>query len=474
MIEMISDYAEKKKLFRKGDRILAAVSGGADSTALLVVLQGLRERFGYELAALHVNHSLRGGAADRDEQFVKDLCREKSIPCLSYKVEVRPFAKQNHLSIEEAARILRYRAIEDAAESTGATCIAVAHHKNDQAETVLFQMIRGSGLRGLSGMAPVREAGAEFGIKNRHLRVIRPLLSVDKDEILQFLRDGNIPWCEDETNALDDASRNILRHKVIPVLTGIRPDAVEKISETAGYLAKVDAYLRQEAADWLFDNRIGAYEKEPAVTEIPAETFRHLNEVLRGVIVREILGGLRVSMKDISRTQIEAIAALSDRQVGKKVILPNGVRAERTYETVRFTVGPEHDPTEEREAEDTPVFRMETREFDCEDPVNFPKSDCTKWFDCDKINTPPELRTRREGDRFSAVPGGHKKLKDVFIDLKIPRGERDAVPIVASGSDVLWIVGHRISEEYKISPETRRVLEITVRAEEGSGQKEEE
>lgn len=471
-MDLVGSFIEKNKLFRAGDAVLVGFSGGADSLMLLDYLWENRERLKISVAAVHVHHGIRKKSADEDEAFTADFCRGREIPYAAYHVDARSYAKNHGLSLEEAARVLRFRALEDAAQSTRASKIALAHHQNDQAETILFQMLRGSGLKGLSGMEAKRNANRELGFTSKQVMVVRPILCLEKAQILEYLQERGLSWREDETNAKDDASRNRIRHHVLPELTVIRPDAVKKIAGTGEYLAEVDQMLRDEANSWVSEHEIfrnggdpmdGAKEErhEMGTLEIPAEAFASLPKIRQEYVVTSSLRFLQYPMKDVGRKHIDAAVDLAAKSVGKIVFLPNGGCVKRTYEGLKFM----RRAVDRKQETDKVAGTIRVTSFAKPLDQTFPKNEYTKWFDCDKIEESPVLRTRQEGDRISLSPGTHKKLSDYYIDGKIPREERAGIPVVASGQEILWVIGYRMSEEFKVTEQTETVCQIEYFAE---------
>ncbi len=434
--DIIRQSAKEHGFLRPGSRVLVGLSGGADSLCLLLNLLELQKEFELEITAVHVHHMIRGEEADADAAFCEKFCGERGIPFILRHVNVRA-ERSTGESLEEAARNLRYRILFEEAERIGAERIALAHHANDNAETILFHLIRGSGLRGLSGIPQERD------------RIIRPLLYVGKEEILLDLRARGISYREDSSNDSDDASRNMLRHYAIPVLRSVRHDAVSKISETGQYLSEVDRYLSEEAREALLS-------QPSADGGISAELLLSAKEVMREYLVSVYLRDRGFSLKDIGRVHLREAALLSSREVGKKLDLPGGLEAIRTYHSIIFR---KKDQPVEKESM-LPEGTLKIRVFTPEDPMNFPEKECTKWLDYDKIKELPVLRTRKRGDRISIREDARKKLKDWMIDEKIPREERDRVPLAACGPEILWVIGYRIGAAYRVTEQTVRVMEL--------------
>ena len=466
MIEKTEKFIRDHGLIRPGNTVISGLSGGPDSVCMTEILYRLQDRLSFRLAAVHVNHGIRGESAAADAAFSEAFSRERGIPFLLFTEDVPKRVEETGESEEEAARVLRYRALREAAEILAPgkeVRIAVAHHMDDQAETILFRLLRGSGLTGLSGMQPERDG------------IIRPLLPFRRDEILAWLRKEGLSWCEDETNSSTASSRNLIRKTVIPALTEVRSDAVEKITETGASLHEIETYLNSEADAWLLaPGNVACFPgKEPGQRGsreivLSKEALRETPGVLRNMIVRRALQALGAGLRDFTRQHFSEIGALSEKGVGKRLDLPGGFLAVSEYDTVAIRQG---------KAPDIPgkiPFRLEMRTFskpDSQKIKDFLKEkEYTKCFDYDKINESPVLRTRRSGDLFSTYPGTEKKLSDYMIDRKIPKEERDRVPLVADGQRILWIIGYRMSEAYKITENTETVLEITAVPEEETGE----
>ena len=441
MIDRILHTIENDHLLCPDDPVIAAVSGGADSLCLLEVLHRLH----YRVTAVHVQHHLRE-SAERDAAFTEAFANERGIPFIRRDVDVRKRVEETGESVEEAARFLRYAALEEEREKLSAetgreAVVALAHHRNDQAETVLFHLIRGSGLTGLSGMRPERG------------HFIRPLLYLSRAEIEAWMAAEGLSFCHDETNDAPDPARNRIRQEVLPALERIRPDAAAKIAETADVMAETDAYLMKCAGERL--ENAGA-QLDGAGAEIP-ETLAGEDPVLMRAIIRYAMKKQGLPLKDVTRGHFEEIRLLFEKPVGKTVCLPAGVSAVRTYGGVRIGTAAADGETEMKPAE------IHCRTFPYEKGVKIPEKECTKWFDYDKIKGNVSLRTRRPGDFISTREGTRKKLSDWMIDEKIPKELRDRIPVAADEEEVLWVPGYRRGESKKITDETKTVLEITAR-----------
>ena len=502
--QKVLGFMRNKHMTDRGDGVLAAVSGGADSVCLLLLLNGMAAELGIRVFAFHMNHGIRGEEADRDEQFVGELCKQLEIPLTVVHEKVETYAEEHGLSGEEAGRILRYRHLEETAERYQCTKIAVAHHEDDDAETVLLNLFRGSGLAGLSGIRPVRG------------KIIRPLLCVSRKEIEEYLKEQGFSWCEDSTNRENDYTRNKIRNELLPwVRENINSRAAEHILAASELAAQADVYFEMEAERILEESCSKRREeaKQPTsqnvgeadgkesgtgqnlkvaenamkmYTKISTNLFDSQPEILKTYIIRRMVLNAAGKAKDITERHIRAVMKLTGPGGGHSVNLPYGLQAVRGYETLKIVQDQERrsavessDPGQKWENEGS--FEKEIRlRTDLDETFRIgpasihlhassrkkepeiPKNQYTKWFDYDKINVGLSIRYRKNGDYLTLSGGGKKKLRRYMIDEKIPENERDRIPVLADGDHVLWVVGYRISDYYKITDETEHILEAEV------------
>lgn len=440
----VFEYIDRHDMIVKGDTVVVGLSGGADSVALFFVLQRYRDKVlpDFTLKALHVNHMLRGESADRDEAFCVRLCERVGIPLYVVRSDVRQEAALSKESEEEAGRRIRYEAFRKALsqeETPGRGFIAVAHHMSDQAETVLFNMTRGSGISGLRGMRPVSGD------------VIRPLLCVEREENEAYLRALHEEFVTDETNSEVCYSRNAIRHSVIPVLAGINSASVRHIGDAAMYLSEVEEYLgRMEEASL----RRFAREEEGSFF-LSERIMDEEAPLIRDQVIRRLITAACGREKDIGRAHVSAVAGLFSSATGHMLDLPYSLKVLRTASGIRlYTDFPESSSGLEQYFKCGIVGR-ETL-FD-----TFPKKDYTKYFDYDKIENSLAFRYLREGDYIRIDAFGHKKsVKKYLSDEKCDRFMRKRVPLVCDADHVIWIVGYRISEYYRVTSDTTRVLVI--------------
>ena len=445
--EKVFSYIEKYNMIDTGSHVLIGISGGADSVCLLFLLKEYAGKKNFSLTGIHINHGIRGEEADRDEEFTKKLCRMLEIPLTVCRCQVPETAAAEKISLEEAGRIVRRRAFGKERKRLGFSeeskefRVALAHHENDNAETVLHNLIRGTGAGGLGGILPV-QTGAQ-GI------YIRPLLCVSRKEIRDFLDARKIPWMEDSSNQNIFYTRNRIRQILIPEMEKINPRAVEHIGVTAGYMRSIEEYL-QEQADMLYGRYV---EKKNGEYCVKKELGRE-KEIMQEYVLLKTLTRAAGRRKDISRVHVESVKNLLGKGTGAEVFLPYRLRARQIYGDLSIGKIKENSgmplPLEFR------IFSYENQQI--------PEKTYTKWFDYDKIKDSLKVRFRLPGDYFAINgQGGRKKLKDYFIDCKIPREEREKITLLAENAHILWAVGYRISEYYKITSQTKRVLEVHVK-----------
>lgn len=459
MREKVQAMIAENHMFPKGAEITVGVSGGADSVALLHLLDGWKAREGWRLTAVHVHHGLRGKAADEDQAFVERLCAAWGIPCRVYRYDVAGEAGKRGIGEEEAGRLLRYNAFRETAGARGR--IAVAHHQNDQAETLLIRLCRGTGLKGLCGMRPVRG------------NICRPLLGCSRAEIEEYCRAERLAFREDESNREMKYTRNKLRHGILPRLEEVNPQAAAHIARTAALLADDEDYMEQQAA------ALFAALERPApegTVALEREGLLRAHPAMRRRVLRLALG--RFLPADVSHVQVAALEGLLEKPTGKSRDFLQGIRAENRYGELRLSQGA---------AESTACFcyalppegELHIPEIGVtvrlclrgEKNGGFCGEGCTNVFDYDKImqriscgdgTAALSCRTRRAGD-FIRLQNGRKKLKEMFIDEKIPREKRAAWPLAAIGEEILWVPGLRASAGYLPDGQTERYLFIQIR-----------
>ncbi len=440
---------EKYHMCPQGAHIVVGVSGGADSMALLHLLNGFAGEQGWSITAVHVHHGLRGEEADRDRNFVQEICQEWKIPCKVYYFDVSKEAKARGLGTEEAGRLLRYEAFEQ--ERQGGM-IAVAHNKNDQGETVLMRLCRGAGVSGLTGIRPVREF------------IIRPLLFCTRKEIEEYCQDKGLSYCEDSTNRENNYTRNRIRNQVLPLLEEIYPKATEHIAQTAEIMTEEEEFL-QEQARVLFIRALKKSDENEIVLD--AECLRSMHPAMGKRVLAMAFDALE-GKKDIGSVHYELLVGLLGQESGKSLYLPNHIIAELSYgalilKKVREMSSHFSYPLPLNQEIYVPEAKLFVGTCLCTKKRTQKSQDsCTKVFDYDKIGCALFCRTRQNGDRL-AIKNGRKKLKDFLIDEKIPREERDRLPLIATEDDVLWVVNQRVSAAYLPDENTKKFLTVQIR-----------
>ncbi len=433
-----------------GAKVVVGFSGGADSVALLHFLASMREEFQWELSALHVHHGLRGAEADADAAFATAFAATLGISCAVKRVDVRAESRERRMGEEECGRLLRYGMLQEEAGTEG--WIVVAHHQKDQAETLLMRLCRGTGLTGLTAMSPVRD------------KLCRPLLFCTRKEIEDYCKENYLVWREDSSNSEEKYTRNKLRHRVIPALEEINSSAVAHIAETAALLSKEEDYLEREAARFYEVVRLDGTAGEVCLHR---KKLQELHPAMKRRVLRKALSVFMQT--DIGQAQIVALEELLEKETGKRRHLLGGVLAENRYEAMVLY--------QEKEAQAGFCLPLSVGEsvFVAEaglhimlwvsEEMTDVRSDGTEAvFDYDTINGAMFCRTRKTGD-FIRLRQGRKKLKDIFIDEKIPRAERERIPLIVMGDEVLWIPFLRISTSYAVTEKTKRFLHIRIKQE---------
>lgn len=479
MQENVIKYIKKYNLLLKGDLCVLAISGGADSTALACVMHKIAAEYSLKLKAVHVNHGIRGEEAQRDADFVKKLCESLDIECEIACADVPAFAFENKLSIEEAARTLRYRLLYETAfkfykqehdineaealNLNSRVKIAVAHNKEDNAETVLMQLIRGSGLKGLSGIRPKRDI------------IIRPLLNISRAQIEVYLKEEGREFMLDSTNLSEDYTRNKIRHRIIPELERLNSSALDNINKASEIIADTFDYLDRKVYNIVEEYMLW----EESGVRISLDILRAEPHIIRSHIIRLMIEKLKGSLKDIASIHIDSIEALINMQVGKSIDLPYNLKAERSYTDLAIILKPENQkevfhaasiseqsiPQSGTEKYKSGAYLLYNDSFefsflDYRDEMEIPHSDTLKWFDAEVIGDDYEIRYRKKGDFIRLEKVGKKTVKAYMADEKIPAKDRGKIPLLVKGEEVVWIVGKRINERFKVGKNTKKILQV--------------
>lgn len=471
--QRVMAYCREYQLFAPGDGVVLGVSGGADSVCLLFALHRLRRELGIRLYVVHVNHCIRDDAA-RDAAYVERLCGQLEVPYALVTENVQALARQQGCSTEEAGRRVRYEAFLGELERRQAQKIAVAHNAGDRAETLLFHLFRGSGLTGLGSIRPARG------------QIVRPLLGLERREIEEYLAQRGISYCQDSTNNTDIYTRNRIRRHILPYAEReICSGATAHLCRTADIFMEIEDYMEEQfrQARELCVTREQVHretsgeenaERRSDRLLIYCPVFATLHRAVQKGLILSMLKEISPARRDMGAEQVRQVLELCVRPGNRELNLPQGVRAARRYDRVALERRTETAATAFTVSVLVPQNPGET--FICQVPggilrlqrlrkksVNLLENRYTKWLDCDKIEELLEWRTRRTGDylEIRTQSGyGRKTIKSLFIDEKVPRQERDAIPLLTQGNHVLWVAGGRISESCKIGDGTEEILQV--------------
>ncbi len=463
----------RNDLIRKGEKVLVGISGGADSVTLLHLLASRQREFGFELCAAHLNHQLRPGEAENDQRLVERLCRRLGVPLVSGRIDGPVLIRQKGLSAEDALRRARYEFLRKAAKKAGAGKIALAHTRDDQAETVLMRIIRGAGLRGLAGIPAARSAGG--------VTIVRPLLNCRRKELEEYLRRRKIRWREDSSNRDPRFLRNRVRQELLPLLErNYNPGIRSVLTVLAENSAADYAFLAAEGKKAL---RRAAITVGARRIRLSARKFFAEETALRKEIFRQVVGRLKGDLQGLTYRHWQELDRLPASPAGEKRIdLPGGIRMELGRAGMVF-FREEKNPAGGRAFPEKGVgacalkipgttrvpapplvvrCRLQERKHA---RLSRRRGTRAESFDYDRIRLPLAARSRRPGDRMRPLGmKKHKRLQDLFIDEKIPRRQRDRIPVFADGGgEIIWVAGVRMGEAAKVRESTRRVLRISVR-----------
>jgi len=467
--QRVLGFIREHRLVLSQSCLLVAVSGGPDSVCLLHILANLKEELGIELHVAHLNHQLRGAESEADAQYVANLVHRLSVPATIEKREVKAYQAQKHLSLEEAAREVRYTFLAQVAESVGATQVAVGHTRDDNVETILMHLVRGTGTRGLQGLKPY----TEWQPDTKSLIIIRPLLGVSREETASYCQTHKLMPRIDSSNLSLSPLRNRIRLKLLPLLKGYNPQVTKAILRTAHIAGDDFAFLEKEGIR-LWDEIV---QRQENMITLDKEGFLRLPSALKRHLLRMAIEKLLGNLKDIETRHIEEIINVLSKPAGKKLSLPGGLTFAIEYD--RYLIGQDPSalspfPTLAGEwllklpgKTKLPGWRVEASIIDQEQMaekgkgIGLPNNLFTAYFDRDKTGDKLVVRGRKAGDRFQPLGMSQpKKLGEFMVDAKIPRTWRQQVPLVCSPQHILWVVGWRIDERVKVTDDTKQILRL--------------
>lgn len=451
----VLNYVQEHGLLAPGDTVIVAFSGGADSMALLDILANLPD-FPLQIIIAHLNHCLRGEESEGDELFVRSMAEKYVLPLEITRVNIFSLAEERGLSLEEAGREARRSFFHDVADKRSATAVILGHHKDDQAETVLMRLIRGAAGSGLTGMRP-GTPGSIF---------IRPLLCLNRAEIEAYLRKGSLQWREDSSNTDTRFLRNRIRHELLPLLNSYNHEMAENLNRMAQALV-ADEDLLEDVVERAYPRIAAAF---PGEVRINLEMLRNESPALRKRLYRKALCTLRGDLKRISSQHLADIDRLASGEKGSgQISLPAGVFAVKKYDSMTLTTVLEK---QGRDASELSVFScgsyalgqdqtLLVERVESSAPDWLETAEDTVFLDLKQFPFPWGIRSFRDGDRFTPFGmTGRKKLKDLFIDRKIPRDSRKRVPLLLCEGEILWVAGVQMSEKIRISESPGELLRL--------------
>ena len=467
--QKVADFIKANDVFGSADKVLLAVSGGADSTALLYAVCALKAEgvLRAEIICAHINHQLRAVESEEDEDFVIAEAAKLNLKVATRRLDVRGYAHRNKLSIETAARKLRIESLLDIAKAKHCKWIAAAHHKDDNAETVIQRLARGTGFRGLGGIWPVRSFGGDIFF-------VRPLLYVTRTEIIEYLKRRNLKWREDKTNADCRYRRNFIRHRLIPAL---QRDSSVCIVEQLSLLAR--------SAREFYDLVCRSAEKLwPALAEcssdkvvLDSEKLQPEHPAVKVELVRRSLAGLGSGERNLTQTHYEKILQLSQQRIsGKKIVLPGRFVVCREYGELIFARCRTACQADKQTIESVKArvpgqtrfgrYLIEAGVFNAElgaGDFKAGKTGYVEWFDLDKLKGDIEVRFRREGERFWPLGLAEEKKVGKFLTAsRVPQRIREKVLIVADSEKIIWVWPIRMSEQVRVDGGTRKILRLQI------------
>ena len=463
MIEKVINTIKCNNMFEVNDKVVVALSGGPDSICLLHILHTLKDELNISIVAAHVNHCLRGEAADNDEMYVKKICEELGIQCFVKREDVHRISKERGISCEMAGREVRYQFFEEVLHKINGNKIAIAHNANDQAETVLMRILRGTGLEGLVGIRPVRDN-----------IFVRPIINLTRDEIENYCEINKLNPRIDKTNFENIYTRNKIRLELIPYIQkNFNSDVIEVLNRFSDTVKIDNEYINNVAKEKY--NEYSEISKEKII--LKGQLFKEHEAILTRVI-RIAIKNIKGDLNNLEKNHIYDIIDIQKKSTGKYIMLPSGIRVTNNYgdiyvykEEKKHKVQKINKEVELNLLEENVLtnhkLKITLDIIKSKEDIKFDKSPLIKYFDYDKIKGVIKLRYRKNGDKFMPFGmSGSKKLKDLFIDLKIPKERRDSIPLITFGDDIAWIVGYRISDKFKINKDTKSILKIKIEREE--------
>jgi tRNA(Ile)-lysidine synthase len=461
LVNRVFNTIKHHDLIQNGDSLVVGISGGPDSVCLIHVLYTIADKLNIKLFAVHINHMLRGRESDEDEQYVRSLCEAINIKLFVESIDIGREASKRGVSLEEAGREARYTVFNRIAREVGATRIAVAHNKNDQAETVLLNMMRGAGLDGLTGMKYIRN------------NIIRPLLDVEREHIERYCARHSLNPRVDRTNLEDIYTRNKIRLNLIPYINRLMDlDIVGNICRMSSLLRDDACYIDGISREF-FNKSI--VRREDGKIWLDIQKLKACHPAMQRRVLRNALSEVKGDLKGIESVHISSVIDMfSNGRTGSQLHLPSGLRAEVSYGQLSIYLKGSNRKEEKlnisinipgitnvRQSYAFLEAFVEKREKNIEEYGNIRYNSLVQYFDYDKLKLGINIRNRGPGDVFKPFKSnGTKKLKEYFIDNKVPRDLRDKILLIAKGKEIVWVIGYKISDKFKVTENTKTVLKL--------------
>ncbi|MBI5726529.1 MAG: tRNA lysidine(34) synthetase TilS [Ignavibacteriales bacterium] len=440
------------RLFKEGDSILLALSGGPDSVFLLHLLTHLAKQFNLALGAVHINHGLRGAAAKADEQFCVELCARLSIPLYVKRVQLLKIAQSNNLSIEEAGRKVRYTFLKWVKQKYRYTAIATAHNLDDNMESVLMAVCSGTGINGLQGIAPKTDG------------VIRPVLTITKADILAYLQSESLDYCTDESNTDIHFRRNFVRHRITPlILEGLNPNAAEAVMRLSDTVRGMKGFIEEQVQLAVVFSSTGSKER----CTVNIEKIQVVNPFIQSEVIKKIV--LEYLGTALSSVEIQNILRLCGKQKGRELLLSGNIRAVRESHEIVLARQNDSESDKMNYSDSLNGTKNKTSRLLIEriykKDVILGSNKVIEYIDADKLAGEPVLRKWQDGDVFFPIGmTGRKKISDFLTDIKMSTVERESTEVVTDGDAIVWVAGQRLDRRYKLTEATKKIYKLIYRA----------
>lgn len=457
MIDKVKQFIIDNELIQSNDRILIALSGGPDSICLLSILYKLKEEFNIKLGVAHVNHMLRGEESDKDEEYAKEFCNKLNIEFYSKRINIDKIANEKSISHEMAGRDERYKFFFEISKLKDYNKIAIAHNLNDQAETIIMNIMRGSGIEGLCGIRSKRENG-----------IIRPILCLSRKEVEEYCDKYELNPRIDKTNLENIYRRNKVRLDILPYMKeNFNKDIINTINRMSKLIQVDNDFLEKESNKYYDLYCL----KDKSKLIISKEAFKLDKAILTRIIKKSFID-FSNTFSNFEMKHIYEIISLAENETNKKISLPNNMLALNVYGDIHLKLkNDEKINNEEIVIEKSNLngksiiygdYIVNFNLINNKNNIEFSNNVLIKYLDYDKIKEKLIIRKRKNGDKIIPLGmKGSKKIKDIFIDLKIPLEQRDEIPILCFDNEIAWIVKYKVSESFKVSKETKNIIKIT-------------